>query len=366
MAGETKDDKFEYEFEDLRRNEDPVPSTIAAQFGFEDDDGGDREDTDTRRRRRKRVKDDGDDPDDPDDTDDTDDPDGDGEGNEEDDDLVPMSEVRKRIARVRKQADTNLAKARHEAEATIGDLQKRVDKIEHGSEEAELSGKYETEIERLDREIDEAVESGDTKKVSQLTREMSRLTAEHAVKTEQLKSRQNEHDDPDDLNQRSDQPKVIPRANDWLAEQDWWDDPEHARVKRFVRKLDLALQERGYDPNDDDFYEQLESAIEKKYPGVIVHTMDDDRDPELEDDDDEFAEIPSKRARSRKKARRAANRQPVGGDGERTGGKRRRNRDGDGGRKGKTLNRNQVANMRMFGMDPNNKDHVEAYLREIK
>lgn len=184
------------------------------------------------------------------------------------------------------------------------------------------------------------------------------------TKREALKRKRDEHDDPDDLHKRT-EPSVIPRAKDWLAEQDWWDDTDNAHVKRFVNRLDKSLQEKGYSPHDDDFYQQLEEAVEKKYPGVIVHTMDDDFEPEGGDgDDDEFAEIPSKRKASKKKARRSARRQPVGGQNAGgTGGKRGA---GNRGRKGKTLNRNQIANMRMFGMDPDNKDHVEAYLAEVK
>ncbi len=123
-----------------------------------------------------------------------------------------------------------------------------------------------------------------------------------------------------------------------------------------MKRVDLKLQEKGYSPDDDDYYEQLEEAVEKKYPGIIIHTMDDEDGIDL-DDKDELDAIPTKRSATKKKARRSARRQPVGGKDASGGGNRSRNRQ-----KGKTLNRNQVANMRMFGMDPDNKEHVEAYM----
>ena len=327
--------KIEYEFEDLRRNDDELPPAVLAQLGevvSDDDDDND----------VIAANDDNDDNDD---------------GDEK---LVPISEVNKRISRVRTEADRKVKAAKEEAAEVIGDLQKRVTTIEKGGEEEKLTEEYEGKVATLNGQIDEAVEEGDSKKVSQLTAQLSELTAENVVKREALKRKQDEHDEPDDLNAEA-KPRVIARAKDWLAEQEWWDDPEHAAVKRYVNRLDRALQEKGYDPNDDDFYIQLEEAVEKKHPGIIVRTMDD---LDLDDDaDDEFSDIPSKTQSRKKRQRRAAGKSPTGDKTEQTGNNAARKR---GGKKSKTLNRNQIANMRMFGMDPNNKEHVEAYLAEVQ
>ncbi len=328
---------IEYEFEDLRRNTDPLPSSVIAEFDVDEETGATT---------------------DADDTGDRDDADA---GDEE---MVPLSEVNKRIARVRKESDRKIEAATGEAGEEIGKLQKRLGDIEQADAVGALEYDHRTKVEQINLEIEKAMEDGDAKGVTRLTGELAEATAAVTVEREKLKRGQadEEHDDPDDLHDPNKPPAVIPRAKDWLSEQDWWDDPENAHVKRFVNRLDKKLQEKGYSPHDDDFYEQLEEATENKYPGVITHTMEDlDLDDDDEDEDEEFDNIPNKRSASKKKARRAARRQPVGGKDAGSRGGKPRNRG-----RGKTLNRNQIANMKMFGMDPDKKEHVEAYLAEVK
>lgn len=326
---------IEYEFEDLRRNTDPLPSSVIAEFEVDEETGATT---------------------DADDTGDQDDPDG---GDEE---MVPVSEVNKRIARVRRESDRKITEATDEAGKEIRTLTGRLDKIEQQDEIGALEYDHGAKVGQIHKEIEEAMEAGDSKAVTRLTTELAEATAAVVTKREELKHKRaaEEHDDPDDLRDKDKLPSVIPRAKDWLSEQDWWDDPENAHVKRYVNRLDAKLQEKGYLPSDDDFYEQLEEAVENKYPGIIVRTMEG-LELDDEDEDEEFDDIPDKRTSSKKKARRAARRQPVGGRDAGSRGNKARNRG-----RGKTLNRNQIANMKMFGMDPDNKEHVEAYLAEVK
>ena len=321
MSTSKKD--IEYEFEDLRRNTDALPTSVTEQLEVDDDTGA--------------VTD----------VDDTDDND--------DEEMVPLSEVNKRIDKVRRESNRQIATAKDEATTVIADLTKRVSTMEEADEVGELETEHKANVERINKSIEEAMESGESKDVTRLTTELAELTATNVTKREELKRKRaaDEHDEPDDLNKKS-ETGVIPRAKDWLAEQDWWDDPDNAHIQRYVKRVDMALQEKGYSPHDDDYYEKLEETVEKKYPGMIIHTMDEDA-LDLDDEEDELDAIPTKRSATKKKARRSASRQPVGG------------KDAAGGRKrpsqrGKTLNRGQIANMRMFGMDPDNKDHVEAYM----
>lgn len=327
MSTSKKD--IEYEFEDLRRNTDAPPTSVLEQLEVDDDTGA---------------------------LSDADDA-GDLEGND-DEEMVPLSEVNKRIDKVRRESNRQIATAKEEAVEVIADLTKRVSTMEEADEVGELETEHKANVERINKSIEEAMEAGESKDVTKLTTELAELTATNVTKREALKSKRasEEHDDPDDLKKA--EPGVIPRAKDWLAEQDWWDDVDNAHVKRFVKRLDIALQEKGYSPHDDDYYEHLEGAVEKKYPGIIIHTMDDE-DLGLDDDDSEDAEldaIPTKRSAAKKKARRSARRQPVGGK-DAAGGGRQRNRQ-----RGKTLDRGQIANMRVFGLDPDSKEDVEAYM----
>ena len=202
------------------------------------------------------------------------------------------------------------------------------------------------------------MEKGDSKEVTSLTRQMSELTADMRDKKRELEQQRDEPDDIED----EDSPKIIPRAAEWVKEQDWWDDDEYGHIREFVRKADIALQKKGYKPTDDDFYEQLENLVEKKYPGVVVQTVDDegedlDLDEEIDEEDD-FEDVPDKRRRAAKK-KRSRRRSPVS-EGDRGGVSRAAKKVRK--KRGKTLTAARVKNMEVFGMDPENPDHVEAYL----
>ena len=121
--------------------------------------------------------------------------------------------------------------------------------------------------------------------------------------------------------------------------------------------------DKGYKPTDDDFYELLEAQIEKNYPGIVEHTMaeefEEGEDEEGEDEDeDEFSDIPVKTRRKAKAKKKRRRRSPVS-EGDRGGVARAKKKARK--KAGKTLTRARIANMRLFGMDPENPTDVEAY-----
>ncbi len=335
-------DKIEYDFEDLRRNEDPVDEAVLAQLGLDDEDltEDERHDDEIVKDDKKELADTDDDLD-------------------EDGEYVPAKmtgAMRKRIVNVKRDANRAIVAAKAEAGETISKLEKRVAELERSGKTDDLDNEFSGKISDLEEKIEAAMEKGDSKEVSRLTRELSEVTVDKRMKQRDLDAK----DESDDLDEE-DSPKIIPRATEWIQEQVWWDDEDLGHVRAYVRKADLALQDKGYKPTDDDFYEQLEALVEKKYPGIVEHTMDEELDEEddLElDEEDEFGDIPSK---SRRKAKRKKTRRrgPVS-EGDRGGvarakKKRRSSRE-------KTLTRARIANMRTFGMDPENPEHVEAYL----
>ena len=339
-------DKIEYDFEDLRRNEDPVDSAVLDQLGIDDDDL-----TDDERHDDTQARDDSEELDDKDDKDALD------EDLDDDGEYSPAkmtNAMRKRIVSVKREANRAIAAAKAEAGEEITKLNKRVAELERSGKTDALDDEFGTKIADLESRIEAAMEDGDSKVVFKLTRELGELTADVKERKRKLVA---EHDDADDLDEE--EATIIPRAMEWVKEQDWWDDEDLGHVRAYVRKADLALQKKGYKPTDDDFYEKLEALVEKKYPGVVEHTMDLDEEEEDEldlDEEDEFDEIPSKRRRAKKKSRR---RSPVS-EGDRGGVARAKKKRR--AKKERTLTRARIANMRTFGMDPENPEHVEAYL----
>jgi len=348
MASQQRD-KIEYDFQDLRRNTDPIPGNVLDELGIEDEDLDDAERHDDAKAT--------DDSEELDDTDDDLDSELDDDGEYSPGKMTKA--MRKRIVGVKREANRAIAEAKQEAGETISKLEKRITELERSGKTDELDNEFSGKLEDIESRIEQAMEKGDSKEVASLTREMSELTADMRDKKREL-----EREEPDDLDDdEGKKPKVIPRAAQWLEEQVWWDDEDLGHVRAYVRKADIALQKKGYKPTDDDFYENLEALVEKKYPGVIELTMDEERDEEdddldLEDEEDEFGDIPAK-TRRRKKAKGRRRRSPVS-EGDRGGVSRTKKASRK--KKGKTLTRARVANMKMFGMDPENPEHVEAYL----
>jgi hypothetical protein len=347
---ETQRDKIEYDFEDLRRNEDPIPDNVLDQLGLEDEDLTDDERHDDKKARDDKLELDDKDDEDAEMEDELDD---DGEYNP----AKMTNAMRKRLMKVKRDANRAIVSAKEEAGEEISKLTKRIAELEKTGKAEQLEDEFGGKLEDLEAQIVTAMEDGDSKKVATLTREMSELTADMRDKKRDLEQ---QRDEPDDVEDDEKSPKIIPRAAEWVKEQDWWDDSELGHVREFVRTADIALQKKGYKPTDDDFYEQLERVVEKKYPGVIVQTVDDedlDLDDEFEEEDD-FEDVPDKGRRSAKKKRRRR-RSPVS-EGDRGGVSLARKKLRK--KRGKTLSAARVKNMEVFGMDPENPEHVEAYL----
>lgn len=339
-------EKIEYDFDDLRRNTDPIPGNVLGQLGLEDEDLTEDE-----------RHDDENDTDAIEDKDDKDD--------ELEDDLADDGEydpakmtkaMRKRLVSVKREATRAIAAAKTEAGEEISKLNKRVAELELSGKTDALSNEFDGKVEELESKIEVAMEKGDSKTVASLTRQMGELTADIRDRKRELAA---ERDEPDDLDADTDtDTKIIPRAMEWIQEQDWWDDEDLGHVRAYVRKADMALQRKGYKPTDDDFYEHLEALVEKKYPGIVEHTMDldeEDEDGDLEDDD--FGDIPSKTRRMRGKKKRRKS--PVS-EGDRGGLSRSKKKFAK--KKTKTLSRARVANMLAFGLDPDDPKAVENYL----
>ncbi len=348
----TQREKIEYDFEDLRRNTDAIPQNVVDQLGLEDEDL-----TETERHDDTKAKDD-------------EDEELENKGDQDDDELDDDGEyspakmtkaMRKRLVGIKRDANRSIAAAKKEAGEEISKLTKRIAELEKSGKTDDLEDEFSGKVETLEAQIEAAMEKGDSKEVASLTRQMGELTADVRDRKRELEA---QHDEPDDLDEEE-APKVIPRAMEWIGEQEWWDDEDLGHVRAFVRKADLALQKKGYAPTEDDFYEQLETLVEDKYPGIVVHTADeeyeeDDLDLDLDEDEeeDEFASVPSKTRRKAKK-KRARRKSPVS-EGDRGGiakTKKRRQK-----KQGKTLSRARVANMRAFGLDPEDPKAVENYL----
>lgn len=377
-----KSDKIEYVFEDLRRNTDPVPNLVLAQLDVEEDEGTERQEGKPRKdvRKKKDRKDDDDDLDLDDEDEDIDD---------DEEVTLTRKELARTVTEARRQAERNARRdieaARAEAAQVIGKLEKRIDGIETSGKQESIAAEFDGKIADLEASLEKAMEAGETDQVRRLNREIAELVADKKIKLAAEEARQkDQHSEIEDLHPEGQPRKAtdIPRAQEWLDEQDedWFNDPEQQHVRAYLVRVDKELRRRGFDPTTDEYYEKLERKIDKKFPGVVTLTMDDrvrrrrgnEDDDDVDDEDDDFADLGyadrrkrKDRGDNRRQQRRAAERSPVSdgnrGGADRESGERRQRRNGE-----VTLTRRHLANMRAFGLDPENPKHVEEYQAEVR
>jgi len=270
----------------------------------------------------------------------------------EDPDLEAMTKsMRARLMRQRRETERLVGEKEAEFQGRLTEQNKRIAELEK-----RLAGSATPNaMEDLQAEMEAALEKGDSKKVAEINARMVETSV--ARRTHSV-------DEPEDLDAEDPAQKTpgkpaanLPRVQQWLDGQEWWEDPDHAHIRNFVaKKVDSKLQAAGYSPKEDDYYTELERILEEKFPGVVVKTSGkEDKFSKLLDDDDDV-EIKPKGAA----ARRSAPRAPVmaGDDGADRGSGDERPRPKGSVR----LSADEVATMRRFGLDPRNPKHVKGYI----
>lgn len=321
------ENKIVYEFEDLRRNDDPLPDHIAGRFGMDEEE---EEKEEKREAKRKNGKD-------------------------KDED----SDHRKELLaerRKRQRLERELEEARDEAGETISGLTKRLDKLEKRGETSNLDTEYKDKVADYRQRIEDAIEQGKSDVAANLTVELSEYTADNRVKRARLEAEATGGDGDDDTETRRTQQRPPRRVRDWMEEQDeWFNDPDHKHIRSYAARVETRLREDGYKLDEDEFYEKLEAKLEERYPGVIKRTIEVDDGENDDDENDDETDVET-RQRQRKAASRNS---PVrdGGPSGKGGDTDKRPRRGE-----RKLTTQDQQNMRVFGMDPNNQAECESYM----
>lgn len=275
-------------------------------------------------------------------------------------DPVKMTKAMKaRILRERRRFDRVLAEKMAEKEA---EFRAELDKIRKETARSTVDDD-DFDSTELESQIEQAMERGDSKAVASLTKKLADATAEVRMKR-LLKDR----GPVEELDQEpakkgpkagtDDRPKLIPRAQEWVDAQEWWNDPNHAHVRQVVQKVDRKLLSAGYSPTEKAYYVELERILDERYPGLVTKTADDPFGlEEMGDDDDDIVVTPKDGKPAARPAARVTS--PVASGDSTVGSGPRRQRGVS------VLTAEDVKTMKTFGMDPSNKQHVESFVRDV-
>jgi hypothetical protein len=138
----------------------------------------------------------------------------------------------------------------------------------------------------------------------------------------------------------------------FIDANDWWDDPEFAAERAAANAIHQQLLDEGSDPEDEEHYAEIADKLTKKFRKLDV-TIPGQRQARgrVEEEEEEEEEVETRRTSPTVGSRDRGNPSP----------NRRVSRNGR-----VRLSAADVANMKAYGMNPDNDKHVLAYAREAQ
>jgi len=245
------------------------------------------------------------------------------------------------------QLGVDLEEASEVVAGEVNALKKEVAELKAGKQIDAIEEEFAAEEVRLTEEMEAAMEEGDTKAQSRLNSELIALNSSKQAKQAAAEASVSIIEDLD--GGAADQP-ANKRAVQFIRDNEtWWSDPDHEDAVAYVRKLDKKLVGMGFNPDSDAYWVRFNHNFDKKFEGLR------ELDPDDIDVDLDLGE-----SRGRRKSPVA---QPGGAGGQRRGAKRGDN--GQGGGSKVVLTARHKQNMVQFGLDPSNAEHCANYAKEV-
>lgn len=139
---------------------------------------------------------------------------------------------------------------------------------EHQSRETLISN-MKAQVSILNKQVAEALQNGDSESVVNLNNDIVDLKVQIATldQNKPKTSKEMDEEDQDDVKPTRPQPRTSQKALDWVADYpEFKTDPVFNAAALAVNNV---LIREGYDPDTDDFYEELNERLSKKFPEVF-------------------------------------------------------------------------------------------------
>ena len=182
---------------------------------------------------------------------------------EQGDDYGPK--VQKRIQKLvgqRRDAEIQ-AKAIQEQNAQ---LQKRLERLEQGSQKS-AEENFNQRYSQTKAALTKAVEEGDTEAQVNFQEQMADMRAAMRIAEMQKQQRQQRAVSPTvGRAQQAAQNPAPPKAMSWWQQNNWFNAAGFERETAAARAIDVQLDLEGFDKNSDDYYDHLNSRLQKVFP----------------------------------------------------------------------------------------------------
>lgn len=261
-------------------------------------------------------------------------------------------DARREALQARRKADqlgVDLEAASEVVAGEVNALKQEVAELKAVKEIDAIEDEFATIEQDLTVKMEAAMEEGDTKAQSKINSELIALNSEKQAKQAAAEASVSIIEDLDADQQRVDQP-VNKRAMQFIRDnQEWWSDPDHEEAVVYARKLDKKLVSMGLNPDTDAYWTRFNHNFDKKYEGLRE-----------EDPDDISIDLEPDPIKGRRKSPVVP---PGGAGGTRRAGKGGDNGQGSGSKVVLTARHKQ--NMVQFGLDPQNAEHCANYAKEV-
>lgn len=182
-------------------------------------------------------------------------------------------------ANVKRKID-RLTKQRYEAEQQTRDLQesnaelrKRLERLEQQSVQRDqqfAQNDFQKRYDLTKQALEKAIEEGDTKAQLEFTDQLADMRATIRVGQLQNKLGQQTPQQTKLKPQRQQAEDNTPAlAKKWWSENSWFNQKGYEKESAAARAIDVQLDIEGYDKENQDYYDNLNSRLQKVFPELV-------------------------------------------------------------------------------------------------
>jgi len=148
-------------------------------------------------------------------------------------------------------------------------LQKRLERLEQGSQKS-AEENFNQRYAQTKQALHKAVEEGDTDAQVNFQEQMADMRA--AMRIAEMQKQQGQQRQQQRQQQQRQQPQqpaqnpAPPKAMSWWKENNWFNAAGFERETAAARAIDVQLDLEGFDKNSDDYYDHLNTRLQKVFP----------------------------------------------------------------------------------------------------
>lgn len=214
----------------------------------------------------------------------------------------------RQLIRQRKERDEELQQLRSEVNNLRSTVQERDTQLSSSLKNTidSTESQLESNLESAKQLYKQAVESGDTdgmltaqESMSKAYAEKNRVEQQKVAWEEYNRALESSGQQATQVAQQQQQTQEYdPKAVDWASKNSWFGQDQIMTAAALT--VDQELKGEGYDPSDDDFYEEVDNRLRQRYPHKFQDVNSEPETPRLQDTATSSAQVVAGASRTSK------------------------------------------------------------------